>query len=71
MTVATLTFYSMLVNPSIHDTVKGLHFAIHVSGIGLEEAERLIESAQMACKEDVYHFDEIEQFFLVSCLGLW
>ena len=42
-----------------------------VAGIGSDEAERLIASAEMSCEEDVYHFDEIERFFLVSCLALW
>ena len=42
-----------------------------VAGIGEDEVERLVSLAEISCKEDVYHFDEIERFFLVSCLALW
>lgn len=42
-----------------------------VVGIGVEEADRLVLSAELSCEEDVYHFDEIERFFLVSCLAVW
>lgn len=40
-------------------------------GIGVDEADQLVSSAEMSCEEDVYHFDEIERFFLVSCLAVW
>ena len=69
MIAVTLMFFLMLVSRPRHKKVHMLR--MHVSGIGVEESERVVESAQMACKEDVYHFDEIEQFFLVSCLALW
>ena len=69
MIAVTSMFFLMPVSRSRHKKVYMLH--MHVSGIGVEESERVVESAQMACKEDVYHFDEIEQFFLVSCLALW
>lgn len=42
-----------------------------VAGIGVDEADGLVISAELSCEEDVYHFDEIERFFLVSCLALW
>lgn len=42
-----------------------------VAGIGVDEADGLVVSAELSCEEDVYHFDEIERFFLVSCLALW
>lgn len=31
----------------------------------------LVTAAETCCEEDVYHFDDIERFFLVSCLSLW
>lgn len=31
----------------------------------------LTEMAKQCCAEDVYHFDDIERFFLVTCLATW
>ena len=40
-------------------------------GIGQENAESLVKAAETCCTEDIYHFDDTERFFLVSCLALW
>ena len=32
---------------------------------------KLIDMAKECCAEDVYHYDDIERFFLVSCLATW
>lgn len=37
----------------------------------MEEAKKLAAAAKTCCEEDIYHFDNIERFFLVSCLALW
>ena len=31
----------------------------------------LTEMAKQCCAEDVYHFDDIERFFLVTCQATW
>jgi len=40
-------------------------------GINANDAKMLVTAAETCCEEDVYHFDDIERFFLVSCLALW
>ena len=40
-------------------------------GINADEGSKLAQAAEICCKEDVYHFDDVERFFLVSCLALW
>ena len=40
-------------------------------GIGQEDAISLVKAAETCCTEDIYHFDDTERFFLVSCLALW
>ena len=40
-------------------------------GLGKEDADSLVSAAETCCTEDIYHFDETERFFLVSCLALW
>ena len=61
----------MLASSSLSQCCNKHISASHVAGIGVDDVEVLISSAEMSCKEDVYHFDEIERFFLVSCLALW
>ena len=41
------------------------------TGIGLDDAHSLVKAAETCCEEDIYHFDDTERFFLVSCLALW
>lgn len=41
------------------------------AGIGMEDAKTLVKAAETCCEEDIYHFDDTERFFLVSCLALW
>lgn len=44
---------------------------ITLLGVGQEDAESLVKAAETCCTEDIYHFDDTERFFLVSCLALW
>ena len=41
------------------------------TGYNQGEASKLVTAAESCCEEDIYHFDNIERFFLVSCLALW
>ena len=41
------------------------------AGLGSEDEQSLVEAAQSCCEEDIYHFDDTERFFLVSCLAQW
>lgn len=41
------------------------------TGANKEEAGKLVAAAETCCEEDIYHFDNTERFFLVSCLALW
>lgn len=42
-----------------------------IIGVGDEDANALVKAAETCCTEDIYHFDDTERFFLVSCLALW
>ena len=41
------------------------------SGLHPKSMDDLTEMAKQCCAEDVYHFDDIERFFLISCLATW
>ena len=41
------------------------------TGLSAEVTKNLVVAAETCCEEDIYHFDDIERFFLVSCLALW
>lgn len=45
--------------------------SLQLTGVGKEEAKSLVLAAETCCTEDIYHFDDTERFFLVSCLALW
>ena len=39
--------------------------------INATDAKMVVASAETCCEEDVYHFDDVDRFFMVSCLALW
>jgi len=51
--------------------VRMLHLITVCIVINANDAKMLVTAAETCCEEDVYHFDGIERFFLVSCLALW
>ena len=44
---------------------------IYTSGMLPTSVESLIHMAKECCDEDVYHYDDIERFFLVTSLATW
>lgn len=42
-----------------------------LTGLDSKESHSIVSSAETCSHEDVYHFDAIERFFLVSCVSLW
>lgn len=46
---------------------------MHLSlvGINATDAKMVVASAETCCEEDVYHFDDVDRYFMVSCLALW
>ena len=48
-----------------------MYLCFYITGIGRENSTSLVKAAETCCTEDIYHFDDTERFFLVSCLALW
>jgi len=44
-----------------------------LSMLGLlpDNIEATLNTAEQCCSEDVYHFDDTERFFLITCLATW
>ena len=65
------TIYLLYTSRGNHIAIIGKYFYNDITGIGQEDATSLVKAAETCCTEDIYHFDDTERFFLVSCLALW
>jgi len=71
MTAAILMHYWNLVQLFCR-TGKGRKLVDYVAGIDWQSENMTVTKAEACCTDsDVYYFDEVERFFLVSCLALW
>lgn len=67
----TLSNYIIFLSFLVYVTVYVSVCPLFTAGVGGEDAVQSVKAAKTCCEEEIYAFNNTEQFFLVSCLALW